>query len=251
MPCTRVLTLVASFLLLAAGSCAPAGGEQVLVFAATSLEKPARAIAADLERERPGLRVEVHAAGSQILAAQVREGARADVVITADEATMKSLADAGLVGASTVLAQNALVVAAPLANPAHVDGPQALARPGVKVVLAAEEVPAGRYARAALDRLGLVDEVLANVVSLEENVGGVLTKVRLGEADAGVVYASDVVAAADVVSFPFPAAAAVDVRCPIALMRASSSSSGARAFVDRALSPAGQERLRSAGFLSP
>src|SRR5262249_9155350 len=140
-------------------------------------------------------------AGSQTLALQLTQGASADVFASADERWMKVVADSGLLaGAPVTFTGNKLVVIVPAKNPAKIQRLQDLARTKVKLVLAGDAVPVGRYAREAVAKLSTATgfspdyqaRVLANVVSNEESVKGVVTKVQLGEADAGIVYNSDV-----------------------------------------------------------
>ncbi len=140
-------------------------------------------------------------AGSQQLALQIEQGAPADVFASADQRWMSYAAEKGLVeGESAVFARNRLVAIVPRTNPARIGGLPDLARRGTKIVLAAEAVPAGKYSRETLENLSAAPgfppeyarRVLANVVSQEENVKAVVAKVQLGEADAGLVYRSDV-----------------------------------------------------------
>lgn len=172
--------LLATALLTAVGatSCArsQAAERRLDVFAAASLRAAFTAAAAAYERGHPGTDVRLSFSGSQVLAAQVRQGAPADVLATADVASIRGVVP------HQVLAHNRLaVVGAGMRTLAD------LARPGLRVVLAAPEVPAGRAARAALQDAG----VTVRPVSLEDSVAGVVTKVRLGEADAGIAYATD------------------------------------------------------------
>ena len=152
-------------------------------------------------RSHPGLTVRFNFAGSQQLALQIEQGAPADVFASADQRWMSYATEKGLVdGRRQVFARNRLVAIVPRTNPARIGSLQDLARRGIKLVLAAEAVPAGKYSREALQNLagapGFPPEydrrVLANVVSQEENVKAVVAKVQLGEADAGLVYRSDV-----------------------------------------------------------
>ena len=168
----------------------------------------------------------------------------------------------GLVdGRPAIFAQNRLVVLLPASNPGHVARLQDLARPGIKLVLAAEAVPAGRYAREQLERLdsapgmpaGFARAVLANVVSNEENVRTVVARVQLGEADAGLAYRSDVTpsVAPHVRVLEIPDGSSVVASYPVAVLAGSSHQPDARAFVDTLLGSTGRRVLERHGLLAP
>jgi molybdate transport system substrate-binding protein len=234
-------------LLLAVAVLAGCGGdarsdEPLTVFAAASLTEV-------LERLAPEARFNF--AGSDELATQLREGAHADVYAAASPRYPDALHDEGLVEAPRVFATNRLVVVVPRDNPARIATLGDLARSGVKLVIGAEGVPVGDYTRIVLGRAGRND-VLARVVSEEDDVKGVLGKVRLGEADAGFVYATDARAAGDAVrAIELPDAIQADVRYPVAVVRATERRDDARAFVELLLSLRGQTLLRDAGFGPP
>lgn len=235
-------------------AAAPAEKQTLTVFAAASLTDAFHELGRALERMRPGLQVRFNFAGSQLLAAQIEQGAEADVFASADERWMSDLAERDyLEGEPRIFARNALVVVVPRTNPARIGKLQDLARRGVKLVLGAQSVPVGAYSREAIRRLsnqpGFPPDygrnVLANLASEEENVKSVVSKVRLGEADAGFVYRSDVNAAVarDVRVFELPAAANVSASYPIALLRGSRQSDAARAFLALLDSEAGRAVL--------
>ena len=220
------------------------------VFAAASLAEPFTELARMLERQRPGLVVLLNLAGSQQLAAQIEQGARADLFASADARWMAYLATRDLLdGAPRVFARNRLVVIVPRTNPARIGRLQDLARRGVKVVLGAPAVPAGAYSREALRRLATLPgfpldfagRVLRNVVSEEENVKSVVAKVQIGEADAGIVYRSDVNAAAerDLRTLALPDPADVVAEYPIARLRGATDPAAAQAFLALLASPEG------------
>ena len=187
-------------------------------------------------------------AGSDELAAQIRDGAAADLFLSASGAPVDDLREAGLVEAPVVFASNRLVVVVPAGDPAGVRTFNGLARPGLKLVLGGEGVPIGDYARQALAAAGL-DAALDNVVSLEQDVKGVLGKVALDEADAGIVYATDVDAAGSgVVALDVPAAFQPAVRYYAALVTAGDRD-GAEGLLGRLLGDQGGAALREAGFL--
>ena len=241
-----VLALVAASLLAACGSSAttatvnskPAATHQLTVFAAASLTKAFAAEGAAFEKAHPGVHVTFSFAGSQALVAQLKQGAPADVLATADTASM---AAAGLADAK-VFARNRLAIITGAGNPKKIGTLADLARPGVRTVLAGPTVPVGKAAAKALRAAG----VTVKPVSLEQDVKGVVTKVRLGEADAGVAYVTDVKAAkGDVVGTELPG---ISNSYPVAVVNASAD---AQAFADFLLSADGQAVLASFGFLPP
>jgi molybdate transport system substrate-binding protein len=226
----------------------PPDAKIVTVFAAQSLEKSLRAVAAAYERET-GTKVELHVAGSQVLATQLAEGARADVVTTADEQSMAALLEKKLVVSPRVLAKNKLVLAVPAAS-SVTSLEQALA-PGTRLVIAAEKVPVGNYARALLKAAGKLEAALPLIVSNEESVAGVVTKVTLGEADAGFVYSTDVATSGGKLrSVQLPAAASIDVVYPIAAVAEPAHAGAAEPFLSFVMGP-GHALLAEAGFLAP
>jgi molybdate transport system substrate-binding protein len=231
------------------------------VYAAASLSDAFNEIADSLERRDPELKIDFNFAGSQVLVLQIGQGAAADVFASADDRWMQVAKDSGLIdGTPQTFVHNRLVVIVPKGNPARIGKLQDLARPGVKLVLAADAVPAGRYAREALFQLaqlsgftpGYPQHVLANVVSNEENVHGVVSRVQLGEADAGIVYGSDVTpAVARVVRrFDLPDSANVIASYPIAVVRHAPNADAGKAFIEFVLSPSGQAVLTKNGFIA-
>ena len=228
------------------------------VYAAASLTAAFGALGDTLERRIPGLHVVFNFAGSQQLALQIELGAAADVFASADEHWMADVRAHGLIADTPrVFVHNRLVVITPTASP--VRDLRDIARPGVKVVLAAAAVPVGRYARQAIANLARLSalgadfgsRVLANVVSDEENVKAVVAKVQLGEADAGVVYVSDVTPAVapHVRQIAIPEAANVIADYPVAVVRRARNPEAAAAFVRLLLSPTGQRVLAANGFI--
>jgi molybdate transport system substrate-binding protein len=190
-------------------------------------------------------------AGSDELATQLREGARADVYAAASPRYPGELHDEGIVQAPVVFATNRLVLIVPAGNPAGIRDLAGAAAPGVRLVVGGEGVPVGDYTRLLLERAGRTD-VLDRVVSEEEDVKGVVGKVALGEADAGFVYATDADAADDDVEVvPLPAELQVPIEYPAAIVSSTERESDARAFVDRLTSQRGRAALRRAGFGVP
>jgi molybdate transport system substrate-binding protein len=222
----------------------PRPGQELRVFAAASLTSTFTAIGDAYRRDHPAVRVTFNFAGSQGLVAQLQQGAAADVLATADEATMGSVAD--LVGEPRVFVTNSLQIAVAPGNPRGIEGLADLADDDLKVVLAAPEVPAGKYSAEALSAAG----VSVDPVSLEDNVKAVVTKVSLGEADAGVVYVTDVIATdGKVEGIDIPAASRGAATYPIAVVIGGEDAAAAQAFMDLVLSPEGQRILRDAGFV--
>ena len=190
-------------------------------------------------------------AGSDELATQIREGAPADVYAAASSKYPQELYAEALVGEPVTFASNRLVLIVPTSNPAGIESPEDLLPEGTRLVLAAEGVPVGDYAREALTELGL-EAALANVVSNEDDVKGVSGKVALGEADAGIVYATDAVPLGDEVRvIALPDGAQPSIEYQVAVVNASEDADVAQAFVERLRSDEGRTALESAGFVVP
>jgi molybdate transport system substrate-binding protein len=189
--------------------------------------------------------------GSDQLAFQIRQGAPADVFAAASPKYPDALYAAKLVEKPVVFATNRLVVIVPRSNPAHVRSVYDLKRRGIRLVIGAAGVPIGDYTRKVLAKLGL-QAALKNVVSNEQDVRGVVTKVALGEADAGFVYITDVrSAAAKLRTIDIPARGQPLVRYEIAVVRSSKHPAAARAFVPLVLGAAGRKVLKAYGFGVP
>lgn len=226
----RGLTL---FLFLLVGCGGDSGGDGPSVFAASSLTEAFEALDTDAAYSF---------GASSRLAAQVVEGAPADVLATADEQTMQRVVDAGLAaGPPVVFARNRLAMAVRRGNPSDIRAVADLARPGLRVVLAAPAVPAGRYAAEALDAAG----VEVQPVSLEPNVKAVAGKVANGEADAGIVYATDVRADGRLTAVP------LDTGTECRLVALKRGGAAARRFVAHVQSEAGRRVLADHGFEVP
>jgi molybdate transport system substrate-binding protein len=239
------LVLVAS----ACGSEEPAAPDSITVFAAASLTEAFTQIAADFE-DQHGTVVRLSFGPSDGLATQIQEGAPADVFASASSKWMDAVAENPRVVDRLDFARNLLIVITPADNPAGVHSIDDLGRPEIKLVLAAEGVPVGDYAREMLGNAGIASKALANVVSNEDDVKGVVQKVALGEADAGIVYQTDVTTAvaADVAVVEIPDDVNVIAVYPIAAL--AGAPGPARGFVTYVLGP-GQAVLRQAGFLTP
>lgn len=232
--------------------------QMINVFAAASLTDAFIEIGSNFEAANPNVAIVFNFAGSQALRTQIEEGAPADVFASASNAEMNALVADGHVAQDTprFFLSNQLVVILPAGNPAGLEKLEGLANPGVKLVLAAEEVPVGKYARQALDAMNdqfgtdFKEKVLANVVSNEDNVKQVVAKVQLGEADAGMVYTSDAVAAPDLNTIEIPAELNVRSEYPIAPLARTPHAELVNAFISYVLSPQGQAVLQKWGFAS-
>lgn len=233
------------------------------VMAAASLTESFTELGSQFEAQHPGVKVVYNFAGSQQLVEQLTQGAAADVFASASKKYMTSAIDAKLVvdTDSHVFARNRLIVIYPKNNKAGIAALTDLAKPGIKVVLAAQVVPVGQYALDFLDKAvkdpafgaSYKDNVIKNVVSYEDNVKAVLTKVSLDEADAGIVYVTDITAdaKASVGTLDIPDALNTIATYPIARLSASKNADLAEAYVSFVLSPEGQAVLSKYGFQRP
>ncbi|MBI1878869.1 MAG: molybdate ABC transporter substrate-binding protein [Chloroflexi bacterium] len=241
---------------------APLEPANLNVFAAASLTDAFNEIGQNFSAEHPGVTLTFNFAGSQQLAQQLGQGAPTDVFASANTKQMEvAILEAQRVmsGTERTFVLNRLVIIYPKDNPAGIAELQDLARPGVKVVLAAQEVPVGQYSQDFLDKaiqdaafgFSFKDEVLQNVVSYEENVRAVLTKVALGEGDVGIVYTSDITAESvdQVGRIDIPDELNTIATYPIAVVGDSAYPNQAQAFVDYVLSPAAQAVLAKYGFI--
>ena len=249
---TRRLVLAFAILFLAGcggqtgGASATSAPPQtgISVFAASSLKPAFDKIGARLQVTENVVTI-FNYAGSQTLTAQIQQGAPADVFASADTAHMTTVESAGLLsGSSKIFANNKLEIAVAKGNPKGIHSLADLSRAGRVVVLADPSVPAGKYAQQALN----MAHVAVHPASLELQVTGVLTKVSLGEADAGIVYVSDIVTSGQVDGVPIPDDQNVTADYPIAVLKSTSNGPGAQAFIDLVLSSDGQTILRAAGF---
>ncbi|MFG2396400.1 molybdate ABC transporter substrate-binding protein [Streptomyces lydicus] len=229
-----------------AGKSADGATTELTVLAASSLTDVFKKAGAVYEKEHQGTKVKFSFAGSQELAAQVKQGAPADALVTADTKTMDGLkADAGT---PTVIARNRLVIATGEGNPKKISGLKDLADSKLKVVLAASEVPVGRYGKQVLD----AQKIKVKPVSQEPNVRAVLSKVELGEADAGLVYRTDAATAPKKVdAVDIPDAQNAVASYPAATLKTSKNAAAAAAFVKWLSTPEAQKILQGAGFQKP
>lgn len=244
-----VLVLVASCGSADAGANSSGGRSidgELVVFAAASLTESFREIEAAFERMHPGVDVRMSFEGSSSLAQKVIRGAPAGVFASANPRQMRLAAKAGQLAAEPVtFAANRLQIAVPPGNPANVRSLAAFGKERLKLALCAKEVPCGAAAREALRIAG----VAPRPDTLEQDVKAVLTKVRLGEVDAGLVYRTDVAAADGAVhGIGFPAAAKAVNEYQIGVLRQAPNGDAAGAFVDFVLSKKGQKILAEFGF---
>ena len=221
----------------------------ITVFAAASLTESFTRIGKDFEAANPGTTVTFNFAGSSALATQIDQGAPADVFASAAPANMKTVTDAGNAGGTPqTFVKNQLVIAVPKGNPKKVAGLTDLTKSGVKVALCAEQVPCGAAAKKALAAAG----VRVSPVTLEQDVKAALSKLRLGEVDAALVYRTDAKAAAsDVDGIEFPESAGAINDYPIVVLRNAPNRSAARALIDYILSDDARTVLTAAGFQVP
>lgn len=239
----------------------PPPEDQLVVFAAASLREAFTAVGAELERQHPGVHVRFNFAGSQELRTQLEHGALADIFASADQRQMEAVARAGRVGEPVLFARNRLVLVVARESAEKLRSLADLPR-AERIVLGAPEVPVGRYSEQLLDRaserLGadFRARVEAKVVSRELNVRQVLAKVRLGEAQAGLVYQTDAQAAqgspdGELTVLPLPEGLDTPADYPIAQVTGAPHPGLARAWLELLLSPTGGRALSAAGFLLP
>jgi molybdate transport system substrate-binding protein len=248
----RALAGAAALVLLLTG-CGSAGGDAggdrtLTVYAAASLKGAFEQLGRDFEADHAGVRVAFSFAGSSDLVSQVQQGADADVLASADEATMGELTGDHLVDDPRIFATNTLTAAVPPDNPAGVESLKDLTRAGVRLVTCAPQVPCG----SAAARLAEAAGVRFEPVSEEQSVTDVLNKVVSGEAGAGLVYVTDAEGAGDkVASIDLPEARDVVNRYPIATVKDSEEQRLAQEFVDLVTGPDGRKVLADAGFGKP
>ena len=240
--------LIAGLLAACGGSpsgSAPSTPQTTLtVFAAASLQPAFDKIGARLLATK-NIRATFSYAGTQTLTSQLTQGAQADVFGSADTTHMSTVEAAGLLsGPAKIFAHNKLEIAVTKGNPKGIHVLADLARSGLVVVLADPSVPAGKYAQQALSKA----HVTVKPASLELQVTGVLNKIALGEADAGMVYRSDIVTSSYVAGVAIPDDQNVIADYPIATLKSAPNPAGAQAFIDLVLSTDGQAILKAAGF---
>jgi molybdate transport system substrate-binding protein len=250
-----IFLIVSSLLLNACGGTSN-GSHTLTVYAAASLTDAFTEISKAFEAEHQDVKVVLNFGGSQNLRTQIEQGAPADIFASANTREMDTLVAKNLVNvnAPRIFLTNHLVLILPKDNPAGITSLEELGNPGLKIVLAAEEVPAGRYARQVLENLNTMfgadykDKVMANVVSNEDNIRQAVTKVQLSEADASIVYVSDAVAVPELMQIEIPEDVNVLAEYPIAPLASSEDPGSANQFIAYVLSSAGQSILLKWGF---
>jgi molybdate transport system substrate-binding protein len=249
----RTLRRIALTLALALSAHARPSRELV-VLAASSLREALGEVGERFEQAHPGTRVVLHLAGSQELRTQIENGAPADVFASADQKHMQALVDGKLLGSPRIFARNEPVLVVPRGNAARINSLSELPK-ARRIVVGAPEVPIGAYTLRILDaasrRYGddFRSKVEARVVSRELNVRQVLAKVRLGEADAAIVYGTDAaMAGQDIEAIAIPPDVNVVAEYPVAVLNRTKEPALAAAFVDLLLSPAGRQVLERFGF---
>ena len=254
--CTPLPTLAP----MDASVAAPAALAPITVFAAASLNKPFTVMGQAWAAQHPGSTLTFSFDASSALRTQIEQGAPVDVFASADLKNPQTLIDECLSPAPvTTFASNHLVIVVPTANPAAISSPADLAKPGVRIVGAGDDVPITRYAEQVIANLaaqpdapaGYADAVHANIVSKEDNVAAVLSKVELGEGDAGIVYASDAASSTGVTAIPIPDAANVLARYGAVEVGATTQPATSEAFLGYLLGPEAQAILAQFGFLPP
>lgn len=227
------------------GSSAPSGG-RLVVFAASSLIDAFPKIATTYQQQHPGWKVEFEFLGSDQLAAQIEQGDPADVFAAASTKYPEQLQSQNLLGKTTNFATNTLVLATPADNPAGITSVNNIGN--AKLVVGDPSVPIGAYTLTVLDNLGIKPSSL-NIVSQEAKVTDIVTKLELGEADAGFIYTSDARTAGDKLkSFKLPASAQATATYPIGIVTGSKNAKAAQQWIDQVMSPQGQQVLVSDGF---
>ncbi len=249
LPSTRVTAALAQ----------PASAPTTLsVLAAASLTDAFKTIGARFEQANPGVKVTFSFGGSQALRTQIEQGAKADIFASADTKNMDPLKTANLLGNTPqIFTRNVLTIIIPSSNPARLKELKDLTKTGLKLIFADASVPAGNYTLQVLDKLSadstygadFKTKVLANVVSKETDVRAVVSKISLGEGDAGVVYTTDAQAASDKLgTIAIPDKYNVIASYPIATLKASANAALAQKFVDFVMSDQGQVALKQYGF---
>jgi molybdate transport system substrate-binding protein len=241
----------------AASSAAPAS---LTIYGAASLKAVLAKVQTTYQTSNPGTTLAISTDSSSALETKIEQGAPADVFLSADTANPQKLVDKGLAaGTVTKFAGNLLTIIVPTANPAGIQTPADLAKAGVKIITCGDTVPIAKYAAQLVANLAkqpgypadFVAQYTANIVSKEDNVAAVVSKIGLGEGDAGVVYMTDAKTSTAVTAIPVPDAANVPATYGGVVVKASSNVAAAQAFLAWLAGPDGQAILASFGFLPP
>lgn len=255
-----ILAIVPILLVACSGAAISTMPSPLTVFGAASLRDALTAATTAYAKGAPGVTLVISTDSSATLRAQIEQGAPADVFLSADTTNPQALADAGLTdGGPVPFARNTLAIIVPAANPAGITTAADLGRVGVKVVAAGDEVPITRYATQIVDGLVTLDgypadfarRYAANVVTKEDNVKAIVTKIALGEGDAAIVYVTDASAQPKVTTIPIPAEADVSAIYAGVIVKASGQTVAGHAFLDWLAGPDGQAVLAGFGFGPP
>jgi molybdate transport system substrate-binding protein len=250
LACLALATVLSLTTLTACGSDGSSGGKKVTlrVFAAASLTESFTKLGKEFHKDHPDTKVVFEFGPSSGLAEQIGQGAPADVFASASPTNMDTVVQAGSASDPKDFVTNSAEIAVPPSNPATITQLADLAKPGVKLVVCQPQVPCGKVAAQVFAKAGLK----VKPVSEEVDVKSTLAKVTLGEADAGVVYVTDVLAAGDKVKgIEIPAAQNASTTYPIATLTKSKHEKQAKEFVDLVLSGTGADVLKKAGFKTP
>ena len=245
---------------VAASTAPSAEAVELTVYGAASLKGALEAAKTAYQTATPGTTVTLSTDSSSALETQIEQGAPADLFLSADTTNPKKLVDKGLAeGAAVTFAGNELTIIVPTANPAGITMPADLAKAGVKVIAAGDEVPITKYATQLVDNLAkeagypahFAAKYTANIASKEDNVKAVVAKIELGEGDAGIVYVTDAKASTKVTPVDVPPSANVPATYAGVVVKASRNAAAAKAFLDWFAGPDGQAILSTVGFLPP
>jgi len=236
---------------------APAQPTEITVFAPSALAEATKLLGAGFEATQPDVKVLFEIGHTPTQRTQIEEGATPDVLMTAGRADIDALVEKNLVTADQIkgLARNQLILILPPGNAANIAAPADLARPGVRLLIAAPDLPVGMATQKLLENLSAAvapdfkEKALANVVSNELGVKPIVSKISLGEADAGIVYLTDAVAAPALATLPIPPEANVTVAFMLAPLAGTANPDLANAFVAYVLSDEAQAMLQAQGFL--
>jgi molybdate transport system substrate-binding protein len=257
----RVLAAVALCFVVLAACSATSGadaGTNLTIFGASSLKAALEAVASAYETSNPGTTLTISTDSSAALATQIEQGAPADVFLSADTTNPQKLVDAGLAaGQPVAFAGNLLTIIVPADNPAGIDAPADLAKNGLRIIAAGDEVPITKYATQLVDKLAgqpgapadFAAAYAANIASKEDNVSAVVAKVRLGEGDAGIVYVTDAAGVDGIATIDVPDSANVPASYAGVVVDASSKQAAATAFLEWLAGPDGQAVIAELGFL--
>ena len=259
-PSTSAAPSVAPTTAASASAAPSAAAVELTIYGAASLKGALEEAKAAYETANPGTTVTLSTGSSSALETQIEQGAPADLFLSADTANPKKLVDAGLTdGAALTFAGNKLTIIVPTANPGGITTPADLAKAGVKVIAAGDEVPITKYATQLVDNLAkeagypadFAAKYTANIASKEEDVKAVVAKIELGEGDAGIVYVTDAKASTKVTTVDVPETANVPATYAGVIVKASKNAAAARLFLSWFAGPDGQAILSGFGFLPP